>query len=133
MYKVTIIGNVVAEPTIVNREWTDKNTGEIIRADVCNFSVGANQGYGENRKTQYFRVHAWRGLAKICGSKLTKGTKVYIEGLPGVNSFVNKNKEFRAELEVRADQIDVLEGGKRIVITEDKVEEMDETFDDVPY
>jgi len=130
MYKTIVIGNLTADPVVNHREWADKNTGEIIRANVCNFSVGANEGYGENRKTQYFKMTAWRGLADICENKLAKGTKVYIEGLPSVNIYTNKSKEVHANLEIRVDRLEILQGSKRIVATEDNVEELD---DEMPY
>lgn len=130
MYKTIIIGNLTADPVTCIREWTDRETGEIIKASVCNFSVGANEGYGNNRKTQYFKTTAWRGLADICQNKLTKGAKVYIEGLPSVNIYTNKAKEVHANLEIRVDRLEILQGGKRIIATEDNVEELD---DEMPY
>lgn len=134
MYKLTIIGNVVADPEIKAREWVDKKTGEVIKNNVCNFSVGANEGHGDFKKTQYFRMNAWRGLADICGKYLSKGRQVYIEGVPSINSYVDKNKDHRSAFEVRVDRIDILQDGKRITATEDAVsEEMDNAVEDMPY
>ena len=122
MFKVCILGNVTAEPTIAEREYTDKNTGEIIKTKVCNFSVAANDGYGNARKTEYFRIHAWRGQAENCMKYLYKGRKVYIEGPVTINSYVGTDKQFHCNMEVRADEIEFCGKGKQ---NEDGTEEDD--------
>ena len=134
MFRVTIIGNLTADPVINSREWTDKKTGEILRNNVCNFSVGANEGHGDTKKTQYFRMNAWRGLADICSKYLKKGRQVYIEGVPSVNVYKDKNGDTRSGFEVRVDRLEILQDGKRITATENDVNvEQEEEFYEMPY
>ena len=138
MYGIKIIGNLSTEPSSRKATWTsekvDVSTGEILKtsneATVCNFSVGANEGYGLQKTTQFFRINAWRGLGEICQKYLSKGRQVYIERVPSINTFVDKDNNVRSTIEVRADRIELLQDGKRIAATET------ETFEeevDVPY
>lgn len=133
MFKVTIIGNLTADPTVNAREWVDKKTGEVIRNNVCNFSVGSNEGHGDTAKKQYFRMNAWRGLADICGKYLKKGRQVYIEGVPSINVYQDANHNYHAGFEVRVDRIELLQDGKRITATETTTGVEDEFVDDMPY
>lgn len=134
MFKLTLIGNLTADPVLYPREWVDKKTGEVIHNNVCNFSVGANEGHGDAKKTQYFRMNAWRGLADICAKYLKKGRQVYIEGVPSVNTYKDKNNDIRSAFEVRVDRLDILQDGKRITATEDTViEEVNEMIEEMVY
>lgn len=65
MQKIILCGNLTADPVINDREWTNKSTGEILKAKVCNFSVAVDDGYGDRKNTQFFRINAWRGLEKV--------------------------------------------------------------------
>lgn len=134
MFKLTLIGNLTADPVLYPREWVDKKTGEVIHNNVCNFSVGANEGHGDAKQTQYFRINAWRGLADICAKYLKKGRQVYIEGVPSVNTYKDKNNNIRSVFEVRVDRLDILQDGKRITATEDTViEEVNEIIEEMDY
>lgn len=105
MYNVTMIGNLTDDPVVADREWTVGETGEIVKAKVANFTVGANNGYGKNRTTAYFRVHAWRGLAETCGKCLKKGSQVYVEGPVELNTYIGTDKQPHTSMEVRVDKI----------------------------
>lgn len=134
MYKLTIIGNLSTDVTLNKRNWEneriDKTTGEVIHgqaeANVANFTVAANEGRGAYRQTQFFRIAAWRGLAEICAKYLSKGRQVYIEGVPSLNNYVDKNNNLRSVIELRADRIELLQDGKKVIATEDVVEEINE-------
>ena len=132
MYKVEIIGNLTADPVLYDREKLDEETGEIISAKVCNFSVGANAGYGAYKTTQYFKVSAWRKLGENCAKYLKKGRQVYIEGIPSINSYV-KNNVSRYSLDVRVEKIEFLQDGKRITATEEQITEEPSDFCETPY
>lgn len=139
MYKITLIGNLTTDTVLNKRSWEneriDKETGEVFRtkqdANVCNFSVAANEGHGAYKTTQYFRINAWRGLADISSKFLAKGRQVYIEGVPTINKYVDKNNNMRADMEIRADRIELLQDGKRIIATEDNV--IEDFSEETPY
>ncbi len=47
---------------------------------VTNFSIAVNDGWGDNKKTIWFRVSAWRKQAETVNAYLSKGSKVLVEG-----------------------------------------------------
>jgi len=47
---------------------------------VCSFSVATQDGFGDSKKTIWFRATAWEKLAETCNQYLAKGSKVLIEG-----------------------------------------------------
>lgn len=135
MYKLTCIGNLTIDPVLNNREYANKETGEIIKTKVCNFTIAANEGHGARKQTQYFRVNAWRGLGEICAKYLTKGRQVYVTGPVTLNNYVDKNNNLRAVMEIRADDVEFLQDGKHVKVTETGVEEeqIEEVTDEFPY
>lgn len=47
---------------------------------VSNFSVAVSDGWGDKKKTIWFRISAWRKQAETVNQYLSKGSKVLIEG-----------------------------------------------------
>lgn len=128
MYEAKVLGNLTADPVLNDREYVNKNTAEIVKTKVCNFTVAANNGFGENKQTQYFRVTAWRGLAESCAKYLKRGRGVYVSGPISLNNYVDKNNNLRAVMEIRADQIQFLNDKNGV---ETPAEEA--SPDDMPY
>ena len=117
MFKLFVIGNLTADPVLYDREWTDKETGEVLRCKVCNFTVAADDGFGPRKQTQFFRINAWRGLGETCAEYLKKGRQVYVSGPVTLNNYVDKNKNLRATMEVRAEAVEFLNGGVMVKAT----------------
>lgn len=130
MYKCIVCGNLTADPILSERKWTNQETGEIVSAKVCNFTVAANNGYGESRQTQFFRVNVWRKQAEICGEYLKKGRQVLVEGPVTLNNYVDKNNNLRTVMEVRAEEVQFL-GGRVVDAPAEQPVELDDA--DVPY
>jgi len=128
MYEAKVLGNLTADPVLNDREYVNKNTAEIVKTKVCNFTVAANNGFGENKQTQYFRVTAWRGLAESCAKYLKRGRGVYVSGPISLNNYVDKNNNLRAVMEIRADQVQFLNDRNGV---ETPAEEA--SPDDMPY
>ena len=64
MQNLEIIGNLTADPEL----------REVDGKAVCNFTVACDTFLGETRKrTDYFRVTAWRKLAESCGMEYDCG------------------------------------------------------------
>lgn len=118
-----MIGNLTADPILNEREWVNKETGEILKAKVCNFTVAADEGFGERKQTEFFRVNAWRGLGESCFKFLKKGRAVYVSGPVKLNNYVDSNKNVRTVMEVRADAIQFLQDGKGAVTPKPAEEE----------
>jgi single-strand DNA-binding protein len=47
---------------------------------VAQFSVAVNDGWGDNKKTIWYRVTAWEKTAENCNQYLGKGSRVLVEG-----------------------------------------------------
>lgn len=72
MYQTIIfIGNLGRDP-----EMRYTHSGQA----VTSFSVAVSDGFGERKKTIWFRVSAWEKLAETCNTYLKKGSKVLVEG-----------------------------------------------------
>ena len=136
MIVTEIIGNLTADPELYEREYTNKETGEIIKTKVCNFSVGANEGFGERRLTQFFKVSAWRRLGEVSAAYLKKGNKVFVRGPVILKNYVDKTNAMRSALEIRADYIEFFDNKTRLTVTENGIVEIPETPDEeeiAPY
>lgn len=128
MNKIIICGNLTADPVITEVEYTNRTTGEIIKTKVCNFTVACDDGFGESKMTQYFRVNSWRGQGETCMKYLKKGREVLIEGPVKLNTYVDKNNVARSSMEVRANSIQFLRGGKNANPPEENDPEEEETL-----
>jgi single-strand DNA-binding protein len=72
MYQsITIVGNLGREP-----EMRYAPSGK----PVTSFSVAVSDGFGEHKKTVWFKVTAWDKQAESCAQYLHKGSKVLVEG-----------------------------------------------------
>ena len=98
MNKITIIGNLTRDP-----ELRATQTG----VSVCTFSVAVNRK-GKTEGTDYFKVTCWRGLADVAHSYLTKGKKVAVIGQVTIGSFKGKDGEMHHQMEVVADDLELL-------------------------
>lgn len=98
MNKITIIGNLTRDPEVRTTQ-----TG----INVCSFSVAVNRK-GRAEGTDYFRCTCWRGLADIAGKYLSKGKKVAVIGQVTIGSYRDRNGEMHHNLEVTADDIELL-------------------------
>ena len=71
MVKVFLIGNLTKSP-----ELTETQSG----ISVCRFSVATNRGTGDDRKTDFYNVTAWRGLGETIARYQKKGDKIAVVG-----------------------------------------------------
>lgn len=102
MNKLTIIGNLCADPAI--RTVSTGNT-------VCSFTVAVNRrNHREGQpEADFFRVSAWDKLADNCQRFLAKGRKVAVVGPVSVSSYEAKDGSgTRFTLEVRAEDVEFL-------------------------
>lgn len=106
MNKCIIVGNLTADPILNTRKIGEQDV------KVANFSVAVNEGYGEHRKTMYFRVNAWRGLAETVSQYLKKGRKVMVTGPVQSRNYIGSNGQAYNALEIRAAEIEFLDSKK---------------------
>jgi single-strand DNA-binding protein len=66
---------------------------------VTNFSIATDSGFGENKKTEWFRVTCWEKTAEACAQYLAKGSLAYVEGRMETRSWEKDGvKQYRTEL-----------------------------------
>ena len=104
MHKIIIIGNLGRDP-----EMRYIPSGE----SVTSFSVASNRRYrgqdGENKEeTTWFNINAWGRQAEICNQYLTRGSQVYIEGIPSTRVYHGNDGQPRVSNDVRLLQMQML-------------------------
>ena len=70
-HKITIAGNLGRDPEM--RYMPDGTA-------VTSFSMAVSDGFGENKKTIWFRVNVWGKRAEVANQYLSKGSRVLVEG-----------------------------------------------------
>jgi single-strand DNA-binding protein len=70
-HKIIIVGNLGRDP-----EMRFIPSGQA----VTSFSVAVTDGFGDRKKTIWFKVSAWDKQAETCNNFLKKGSKVLVEG-----------------------------------------------------
>ena len=102
MNKMELIGNLTKDPE------TRTMKGINGEAKVTNFTVAANDGFGERKQTLFVRVTAWNGFGEMCAKYLRKGSKVFAAGPVTVNAYVNNDGNAVGQLEMKLDSIEFL-------------------------
>ena len=98
MNKIVLIGGLTADP-----EKRATSNG----VTVTSFTLAVNRR-GQEKKTDYFRVNAWRGLADTCARYLAKGRKVAVIGELQARTYEAKDGTTRMSLDVAADEVEFL-------------------------
>lgn len=126
MNKIFIVGNLTAAP-----EMRSTRTGD----NVCSFSVAVDRRFdGREKKTDFFRVSAWRGLGENCHKFLDKGKKVAVVGELHANTYQDPNGNMRYSLDVKADDIEFLTPKGTAEKPDDPMDAFkDITSSDVPF
>lgn len=106
MNRLIIIGNLCRDPEL-------RTTTSGI--SVCSFTVAVNRRQstqqrqaGQEPEADYFRVTAWRERGEMCGKFLQKGKKVAVVGPVSVSTYEGRDGKTYANLEVTADEIELL-------------------------
>jgi single-strand DNA-binding protein len=104
--KVILIGRLGADPEI---RYTPSG------AEVATFRMATSESWtnksGEKEeRTEWHRIVAWRGLAKICGEYLSKGKLVYVEGRLRTRSWEDRDGNKRTTTEIEASDMKMLGG-----------------------
>ena len=103
MINLTIVGRIVkdAETRVVKVKGVD--------TFVTDFTLAANDGYGENRTVQYFKMSIWRDHgARMCPS-LKKSRILAVKGGVKANPWKDKDGNARATLEVTAPIVEFID------------------------
>lgn len=102
MNKVILIGNLTREP-----ELTEKSSG----VQICRFSIAVSRNYtgpdGE-RKTDFFNVTAWRGLAETVARYAHKGNKICVVGSIELRNYEDREGQKRIAVDIIAQDVEFL-------------------------
>src|SRR3546814_3692198 len=107
MQTITVTGGVGRDAELRSTQRGDQ---------VCSFYVGVNQGYGDKKSTNWYRVSLWGKRGESLQPYLLKGVKVAISG-----EFETSEYEGKTQLNIRANEEDIMSsridqnesGGKR--------------------
>lgn len=99
---VVLIGRLTQDPEL-------KTTQNGI--SVCSFTVANDVGYGENKKTAFVNVVAWRKTAEFVSKYFKKGSMIAIEGSIQTRKYEDRDGNKRTDFEVVANNVDFV-GGK---------------------
>lgn len=80
--------------------------------NVCTFNVAVNVGYGDEQKTTFFRVSAWRQLGENCSKYLGKGSQVLVVGEIGSHAYIDNSGEARSQIDITAREVEFLDRKK---------------------
>ena len=99
MDKVHLIGNLTRDPEL---RYTQSGKA------VARFTLAINEGYGENKRTDFPTLIVWGKTAKTIGNNLHKGSKVAVNGKITTSSY-EKDGQKVYTTEVTADMYDGVE------------------------
>lgn len=106
--KITIVGNLGRDPEM--RFMADGTA-------VTSFSIAVSDGWGERKKTMWFRVSVWGKRAETANQYLSKGKKILVEGRLTSDAngsprvWTRQDGTVSASFEIRADNF-VFMGGR---------------------
>jgi len=129
--KAIIMGRLTHEP-----ELRQTGTGH----SVCSFSIAVNNGYGENRRTDFINCVAWNKTAEFVSRYFTKGKMIIVIGRITTRAWEDKNGKRCYATDVVADEVSF--GESKGTASESKPslsEAIDEGFlsvepdDDMPF
>lgn len=91
--------------TVIGRITKDAETRTVkvsgIDTLVTDFTLAANEGYGENQTTEYFRVTIWRDRGAKMAPGLKKGRILAVKGSVSARGWIDQEGKARAQLEVK--------------------------------
>ena len=78
--------------------------------NITSFTVAVDRRHLKDGQPEadYFRVITWNKLAESCQKFLAKGRKVAVTGSVSVSTYQNKDGQFRAAMEVNAEDVEFL-------------------------
>lgn len=73
---------------------------------VTSFSIANDKGFGEDKKTSFVPIVAWRGTAEFITKYFTKGSLIEIIGSIQTRKYQDSNGNNRTVFEVVANEVD---------------------------
>ena len=106
-HKVILAGNLGRDPEM---RYLPDGTA------VTSFSMAVSDGWGDRKKTIWFRVTCWRKTAEFVNQYMAKGRKVLVEGTlqaddrGGPRTWTSQDGTVRASFEITANTVQAIGG-----------------------
>ena len=108
MKKISIIGNVTKDAEIRSFE----GGRSVINIDVAVNERFKDKNGQKQERTSFIRCAMWREVTTIA-QYITKGTKLYVEGSPDADAYVNKEGKAVGNLKINVREIEFLGSAKK--------------------
>lgn len=133
MNRITVIGNLGRNPDY-------KLIGEK-QTPVLSFSLGVKPNwrgeYSKNKPTNWHRIIVWGKLAELLSARLSKGSRVFVDGEYEVRSYQGRDGSKKYAYEIVADEVQVFsDGSPRPAAATEQFQDPTETpftENDIPY
>lgn len=76
---------------------------------VANFTLATNDGFGDNKKTNWHRVTVWNKTAENCAKYLDKGSKALVEGRIEYGEYTDKEGNTKKTVDIVANNVEFLD------------------------
>lgn len=85
-----------------------KTIGDDVK--VCTFSIGLPYSKKDSEETSWesFQIETWRGTAEQCADKLTKGSKVLVEGALRQDRWTDDDGNTQYKTYIRAERVELI-------------------------
>lgn len=77
--------------------------------EIGKFSIAVDNGYGGNKKTEFFNGIAFGKLVELMDKYTGKGDLIMIEGTPQINKWEDKNGSKHRDFEILANTVKFLQ------------------------
>ncbi len=94
--KAIIMGRLTRDPEV-----RTTNSG----TPVCSFTVAVDNGYGENRQTDFINCVAWRNTAEFIGKYFAKGVMIIVIGRISTRSWEGQDGRKNYTTEIVANEV----------------------------
>lgn len=129
--KVILMGRLTREPELRHLE-TDKS--------VCGFTIAIDNGYGDNKRTDFVNCVAWNKTAEFISKYFAKGRMIIVIGRIATRSWETQDGHKRYVTEVIANEVNFGEtkaarqtGTQQSMQDDNGFIPLDENDDDLPF
>jgi len=123
--KVILMGRLTKDPEL-------RRTGN--QTPVCTFSIAVDNGYGENKHTDFINCVAWNKTAEFVSKYFTKGKMIIVIGRISTRSWEGQDGNKAYATEVVASEVSFGESkSENPSAAKDDFTPLDEADDDLPW
>ena len=79
---------------------------------VARFNIAVNRNYGEDKKSDFFNITAWRGLGETVAKYAHKGDSVAVTGSIELRSYEDNKGNKHTTVDVIAQEVEFLSARK---------------------